>query len=269
MRNEKEVELLVLVTTVIVLLLGVIVVVLFSFFQKKKARYITSQLIMKQQFEEELTKSKIEIREQALQNISWEIHDNVGQLLSVARMQLNIVEASLPEKQQEKIAETNALIGNSLQELRSLAKTLNPQVIRNLGLVESIYLEMARFNKLNFIKAGVTVINKPLVIQINHEIILFRIIQEFCNNSLKYSKGSNLNVELLYSKDSLQITAQDDGIGFDVKGKKEQLGIGLINMKSRSELIHADLELTSELGKGTMLNIKYKLPRFVLENFNS
>ncbi|PCI02020.1 MAG: histidine kinase [Flavobacteriaceae bacterium] len=268
MQNVNEVELLVLATTVIVLLMGITIVVLFSFFQKKKVGYIAKQREIQQQFEEELTKSKIEIREQALQNISWEIHDNVGQLLSVARMQLNIIEASLPEKQQEKIAETNALIGSSLQELRSLAKSLNPEIIKNLGLIDSIQMEVQRFNKLKFIKTDLTVVNTPLIIQSNHEIILFRIIQEFCNNTLKYSKGSTLNIELTYFDDSLQIIAKDNGIGFDTLDKNKQLGIGLLNMKSRSKLIGAALELTSVLGKGTLLDIKYKLPKIVVESFN-
>jgi len=268
MQNVKEVELLVLATTVIVLLLGITVVVLFSFFQKKKVGYIAKQREIQQEFEEELTKSKIEIREQALQNISWEIHDNVGQLLSVARMQLNIVEASLPENQQEKIAETNALIGNSLQELRSLAKTLNPEIIKNLGLIESIQIEVQRFNKLKFIKTALKIVNTPLTIQVDHEIILFRIIQEFCNNTLKYSKGSNLIIELIYFEDKLQIIAKDDGIGFNTLEEDNKFGIGLVNMKSRAKLIGADLELNSELEKGTTLNINYNVPKRVVENFN-
>ncbi|MBL4745593.1 MAG: histidine kinase [Flavobacteriaceae bacterium] len=268
MQNIKEVELLVLVTTVIVLLLGITVVVLFSFFQKKKVGYITKQREIQQQFEEELTKSKIEIREQALQNISWEIHDNVGQLLSVARMQLNIVEASLPVNQQEKIRETNDLIGSSLIELRSLAKSLNPEVIKNLGLIDSIQMEVQRFNKLNFIKTALTVVNTPLFIQPDHEIILFRILQEFCNNTLKYSKGSSLNIELFYLEESLHIVAKDNGIGFNTQEKSKQHGIGLLNMKSRSKLIGAQLELTSVLGEGTQLSIKYKLPEIVVKSFN-
>ncbi|PCI32612.1 MAG: histidine kinase [Flavobacteriaceae bacterium] len=268
MQNVNEVELLVLATTVIVLLMGIIVVVLFSFFQKKKVGYIAKQRENQQQFEEELTKSKIEIREQALQNISWEIHDNVGQLLSVARMQLNVIEASLPANQQEKIAETNALIGSSLQELRSLAKSLNPEIIKSLGLIESIQMEVQRFNKLKFIKTDLKIVNRPRMIQIDHEIILFRIIQEFCNNTLKYSKGSNLNIELVYLEESLQIIAKDDGIGFNTQEKDKQLGIGLVNMKSRSKLIGANLELTSELGKGTTLNINYNIPKFVLADLN-
>ncbi|PCH77779.1 MAG: histidine kinase [Flavobacteriaceae bacterium] len=268
MENEGQIKLLVLVTTVIILLLGITVVVLFSFFQKKKVGYIAKQREVQQQFEEELTKSKIEIREQALQNISWEIHDNIGQLLSVARMQLNIIEASLPENQQEKISETNALIGSSLQELRSLAKSLSPEIIKNLGLIDSIQMEVERFNKLKFIKTELTVINTPLLIQSDHEIILFRIIQEFCNNTLKYSKGSTLNITLTYFDDSLQIIAKDNGIGFDTQDKNKQLGIGLLNMKSRSKLIGAKLELTSVLGKGTQLDIKYKLPEILIESFN-
>jgi len=268
MQNVNEVELLVLATTVIVLLMGITVVVLFSFFQKKKVGYIAKQRMIQQQFEEELTKSKIEIREQALQNISWEIHDNVGQLLSVARMQLNIIEASLPENQQEKVAETNTLIGNSLQELRSLAKALNPEIIKNLGLIESIQMEVERFNKLKFIKTALTIVNTPLSIQMDHETILFRIIQEFCNNTLKYSKGNNLNIELIYSEEGLQIIAKDDGIGFNTQEKDKQFGIGLVNMKSRAKLIGADLVLTSEIGKGTTLNINYNVSKLVVESFN-
>lgn len=268
MKNGNKIELLVLETSVIVLLLGITIAVLFSFFQKKKVEYIAKKREIKQQFEEELTNSKIEIREQALQNISWEIHDNVGQLLSVARMQLNIIEANLPQDQQEKIAETNDLIGSSLQELRSLTKRLNPEIIKNLGLVDFIQLEVDRFNKLKFLKTELLIVNTPLIIEKGHETILFRIVQEFCNNSLKYSKGSTLNIELTYFDDSLQIIAKDNGIGFNTQEKDKQLGIGFINMKSRSKVIGAKLELTSVLGEGTQLELKYKLPKIVEESFN-
>jgi len=72
----------------------------------------------------------LEIQEQALKNISWEIHDNVGQLLSVAKMQINILQMELPEIQQNKIIEVGEIVGKSLQELRDLAKSLNPETIK-------------------------------------------------------------------------------------------------------------------------------------------
>ena len=87
---------------VIVIILAVSLIFFFSYFQQKKTTFLLKQREIQQRFDEEITKSKLEIQEQALQNISWEIHDNVGQLLSVAKMQLNILQLNVPENQQSK-----------------------------------------------------------------------------------------------------------------------------------------------------------------------
>ncbi|MBG7631243.1 MAG: histidine kinase, partial [Bacteroidetes bacterium] len=111
--EQTEIQLLVFVTTIIVLILAITLIVFFFYFQQKKTAYLLKQRETQLLFEEEITKSKLEIQEQALQNISWEIHDNVGQLLSTARMQLNMVQYTLPEAQQTGIQETSEIIGKS------------------------------------------------------------------------------------------------------------------------------------------------------------
>ena len=253
--DQQEVQALVLVVTLIVLILGITLVVFFSYFQKKKIYFILKQREIKQRFDEEINKSKLEIQEQALQNISWEIHDNVGQLLSVAKMQLNMVQIDLPEKEQKKIIETSEIVGKSLQELRGLAKSLNPETIKNKGLIESITLEIDRFNRLNFINATLIVSDEPYNLSNEKEIILFRILQEFSNNTLKYSKAKNLKIELNYTSNQLEIYAEDDGVGFDINDITTQNGIGLINIRSRAKLIGGEIELTSSKTKGTKLYI--------------
>ena len=155
--NQIEIQILVFVVTIVILVLVVAVVLFFSFFQQKKTAFLIEQRETKKRFEEEINKSKLEIQEQALKNISWEIHDNIGQLLSVAKMQLNILQMSVPEAQQIKIQETGAIVGKSLEELRGLAKSLNPETIKNKGLIESLELEMARFNRLNVIDASLEI----------------------------------------------------------------------------------------------------------------
>lgn len=253
--EQTEIQLLVFVTTIIVLILAITLIVFFFYFQQKKTAYLIKQRETQKRFQEEINKSRLEIQEQALQNISWEIHDNVGQLLSTAKMQLNMVQFSLPEENQSGIQETGDLIGKSLQELRGLAKSLNPETIKNKGLITSITQEIERFNRLNFIKASIEISEDYYDLNNEKEIILFRILQEFCNNTLKYSKAKNLKIVFNFYKDKVFIIAEDDGVGFDVNDTSKHKGIGLTNMKSRGELIGAEIELKSEIDKGTKLYI--------------
>jgi len=253
--DQKEIQALVLVVTIIILILGITLIVFFSYFQKKKTAYLLKQREIQQRFDEEINKSKLEIQEQALQNISWEIHDNVGQLLSVAKMQLNMIQYSLPEKQQLQISETGEIIGKSLQELRGLAKSLNPETIKNKGLIDSLKLEVERFNRLNFIDASLNVSDEIFNLSNEKEIILFRILQEFSNNTLKYSKAKKLVIDLSFKENLLDICAADNGIGFDIFDTSKQSGIGLTNMKSRADLIGAKLSFESIENEGTKLYI--------------
>ena len=253
--EQTEIQLLVFVTTIIVLILAITLIVFFFYFQQKKTAYIIKQRETQKRFQEEINKSRLEIQEQALQNISWEIHDNVGQLLSTAKMQLNMVQFALPEEHQASIQEPSDIVGKSLQELRGLAKSLNPETIKNKGLITSITQEISRFNRLNFINATVEVSDDYYDLSNEKEIILFRILQEFCNNTLKYSKAKDLSISLNFMEDKLLITAKDNGIGFDINDTSKHTGIGLVNMKSRCELINAKIDLKSSKGMGTKLYI--------------
>jgi len=85
------------------------------FFQRKKANYLSNQEKTKKKYDDEISRSKIEIREKTLENISWEIHDNIGQLLSVTKMQLNILHLSLDKEQQAQLDEASELLSKSLQ----------------------------------------------------------------------------------------------------------------------------------------------------------
>ncbi|PKP14115.1 MAG: histidine kinase [Bacteroidetes bacterium HGW-Bacteroidetes-3] len=253
--DQTEIQILIFVTTIVVLILAISLILFFFYFQQKKTAYLIEQRETKIRFEEEITKSKLEIQEQALQNISWEIHDNVGQLLSVAKMQLNILQTGLTEKQQEKVFEIGEIVGKSLQELRGLARSLNPETIKNKGLIESVTHEIMRFNRLNFVKATLSVSADSYNLSNEKEIILFRILQEAFNNTLKHSKAKNLKVELNYGTSHLEIIAEDDGVGFDVNDKANRDGIGLTNMESRTKLIGAAFEIKSNENAGTKLYI--------------
>jgi signal transduction histidine kinase len=255
--EQEGTTILILITTLTVLLLIVVIIVIFSIFQNRKVKFLFDQKEAEQRFEDEIIKSQLETQEQTLQNISWELHDNVGQLLSVAKMQLNMLQPELANGQKSMLDETSEIISKSLQEIRSLSKLLNPETVKNMGLEKSIELELQRFNRLKFLDANLSIIGDEIVIDKKDEIILFRILQEFLSNTVKHSKAPKLDVTLTYTTDDLTIKAQDFGVGFDEK--EIQKGSGLINMKSRAKLIDTEFSLLSKKNKGVVLTLVYPL----------
>jgi len=247
--DEKEI--IIITAIAIPVTLVVIVIVLFSVFARRKNRLLQEQEIIKKVFDRELAESQIEIREETLRNISWELHDNIGQLMTLAKIQ-----AQLAIEKPELMAEVSETIGDGINELRALSKLINPEALKSLSLVEAVTMEIERFNRLKFIKASLNVNGQITPLDGNTQIILFRILQEFFSNTIKHSRAASLKVILDYSTVRLLITAEDDGVGFDEND--DFMGIGLTNMKTRAKLINSTLNLNSIKEKGTSLNLMYK-----------
>ena len=247
---EKSSEVVIIITTVIVLLMTFGIILLFSIFQRRKNDLLKDQEKEREQFEKEIAETQIEIREETLRNISWELHDNIGQLLTLAKIQLQ-------NASEENIKEVKETITKGLNEVRSLSKLINPEAINNINLREAVQLEIDRFNRLEFIKSTLIIEGNDIDIDKKATIIIFRILQEFFSNTIKHSKASTLRVILDFNGDTLNIIAKDNGIGFSSDAKKD--GIGLINIKKRGQLIGAEINFESEKNKGTSLEIHYKL----------
>ncbi len=254
---EREQILLIIYFTVIILFFIIFGIVFFIAFQRRKNKLLLQKLKAEQRFEDEIFKSRIEIQEQALKNVSWELHDNIGQLLSTAVMQINIMGTSIDKNSADSLQDVRNLVGDSLQEIRNLSKTLNHEVIQNVGLEKSIRVELKRFKKLNFLTPTLEIKGEESHIDPKDEIILYRIIQEFFSNTIKHAEASKLDVELEYTPETLKIQIQDDGVGFDMKSV--EANSGLLNMKSRASLVKAKLEYKSEPGKGVLLTLYYPL----------
>lgn len=253
--DKEELKLLIFSISLVLVILGIALIIFFFYFQQKKTEFLLKRAEYLKNFEQEIAKSRIEIREQTLENISWEIHDNVGQLLSIAKMQLNILLPSLDLEKQTKLNETSELIGKSLQDLRNLAKSLNPIHFKTLGLVNAIKMELDRFNRMNFIDAELEIKGDSFELSENKGLILFRIIQEFFNNTMKHSKSPKLCVLLDYKPNYIYIKVEDHGVGFDLEKLGKNAGMGLQTMKSRAALIGANFKMISEKQIGTRIEI--------------
>ncbi len=248
---QRQETAILIASGILIMLIGIIIF-LFLIFQRRKNSLLLSQKEKEKRFEQEIAETQIEIREETLRNISWELHDNIGQLLTLAKIQINVA-----QDDRNRLGEVTETISKSLTELRALSKLINPDMIKNLSLPEVIGLEIERFNRLQFIDAQLNIKGEEFLIDSKAEIIIFRIIQEFFTNTIKHSQASKLEVSLCYKEQEIEIIAQDNGVGFDIQKIPVKKGLGLCNIKNRGKLINAEISLNSQKEKGTILKLTY------------
>lgn len=250
--SDNSTLILVLVAVTILLLLLIVVAVLFSVFIKRKNTLVIEQQEAQKRFEQEIAETQIEIREETLRNISWELHDNIGQLLTLAKIQTQNSGGN-----QSDLDEAAATIGKGLTEIRALSRLINPEALKNMTLKDALTMELERFNRMSYLKPTLTVKGTPITMDKKIETIIFRVLQEFFTNTIKHSKASQLHVDVLYTTDTLKVEARDNGVGFDYAFAKAKNGIGLTNIESRGKLIGATIDITSQQGEGTQLKLTY------------
>lgn len=216
---------------------------------------LLAQAVREQEFEKALAESEHEIKEQTLKNIGMELHDNVGQLLSVAKMQINMGLGLLEEPQKEPFEDARETVGKSLSEIRSLSKVINGEVMAQWRLYDAIEEEVKRLNKSGIISVTYTVLGTVFPILQKEKIIIFRIIQECCSNVVKHAEATELELTANYTDNRLKISIHDNGVGFDLD--RAAKGSGLINMQSRAKLINAELAFQSNSKEGTTITLIY------------
>ncbi len=220
--------------------------------QKRRNNFLLAQKAAEQAYDRAVSVAQLEAKEATLRNISWELHDNIGQLLTLAKIQIGTA-----RKDTSHICEATHTISRSLSELRSLSKLINPERTKKRNLVQAVTVEVERFNRLQFLDASVTSGCTTKRLKTGVEIILFRVLQEFFNQTLQYAQATQLTVDIQYEKDYLRIKAHNNGIGFDVNNPALRRKLALTTMQQKARLIGADIELTSNEVNGTVLHITY------------
>ena len=234
--------------TILVIFLVAGIVAFLFLFSRRNWKHQTEKQLMKTQFQQALLQTQLEIQEQTLKTISEEIHDNVGQVLSLAKLNLNTFETN-PEK---KLTHTKQLISKAINDLRDLSRSMHGDRIAELGLQQSIADELQILENSGEFKAHLKITGEPYKLPPQKEMVLFRIVQEALNNCIKYSKAKNITLQMNYAAESFSLFVTDDGTGFDTNIKT---GIGLKSMQNRATLIAGNFSIQSSAGKGTAICI--------------
>ena len=253
--NFSQTDFLIILSTFIILLVVLMMVAIYSVFINKKSQLILSQKIKENIFEQELANSQVEIKEQTLNYIGQELHDDLGQKLSVARLMTNKMAFSDENERENIVDEINVLLGECIQDIRNLSKVFITKQIEHFGFIESLEREIFRIKRLQLMEVDYKINNHDLEINSEHALILFRIIQECITNVIKHSKSKWIQLTVEDKKDQIIITVIDNGIGFISKSKED--GSGLKNMISRAKIINANFTINSNDNHGTKVLISY------------
>ena len=212
---------------------------------------------------QEMHKAELEIQEQTLKNISQEIHDNIGQVLSLVKLNINTMDCDEPKALQGKINDSRHLITKAIQDLRDLSKSLDTDYVTDMGLVRSVEYELEMIKKTGLFKIQYEIKGTPYKLKPQQELIFFRIVQEALHNIIRHAKATAIDVRLNFDTEVFTLQIADNGVGFDA-GQLEvnnynSLGLGIRNMHNRAGMINADFKLMSALQKGTTVTLTLPL----------
>lgn len=246
---------IVIAITLLVLLITSFVIIFMFIHQRQYHHYLKDKEKLKNTYQQELLKAQLEMKEQTLHNVSQEIHDNIGQILSLVKLNLNTVVVAHTKEAAEKITMTKDLVGKAIQDLRNLSKTLNTAHIHTQKLSESLQFELKLIEKTGMYQTDFQVNGTEERIDGQKQLIVFRIAQEVLQNIIKHAKAHHIRINLEYLPKLLKLHIKDDGIGFDISRNipMEERGTGITNMFHRAKLIGADLSINSRQNEGTIM----------------
>ena len=246
-----------IVLFVIILLVGFIITILFLY-QRRQGRFQKELELTKSNYEKETFKAQLEMQEETFQYISQEIHDNVGQFLSLAKLHLNTLNIDQRESAIEKVNNSADLLTRALDDLRDLSKSLSSELIKTGGFTKAIEQQVGQLQKIGRFHVSLDIQGEYNYLSEQKEIILFRILQEAFNNIIRHSGASEILVLLCNMDNNVKMRIQDNGRGFDDsflrKSKLKVIG-GINIMHKRAKLINADFEIESKPGYGTKITV--------------
>lgn len=256
--SEQEIINIIIIGTALILIFGGFIVFFIIAYRKRQQKFKLEKEHMRINFQNEILRTQLEIQEQTFKNISQEIHDNIGQALTLAKLNLNTM-PSVSDEQKEKITTTKEIISKTIADLRDLSRGLNTDYIADMGLQKAIEYEFGLISRSSSIITELHTEGSAYRLDKQKELILFRIIQELLNNTIKHAAATSIKAMITYNPDEFILSIRDDGKGFVIKDTENKdvsgTGLGLRNMNNRAKLIGASFTMNSKPGTGTEVRI--------------
>jgi signal transduction histidine kinase len=204
--------------------------------------------------QKEISRAIINTQEKERSEIGKELHDNVNQILTTAKLYVENIEY-YPEKSKVFVAKSKELLQKSINEIRFLAKELVTPVINDIGFKATLDELITHYQSLKLFEIELHFKVDEETIEKEMQLTIYRIIQEQMNNVVKYAKASRVEIMLHQRRNRLDVQVKDNGVGFDVS--KNSAGLGMHNIKNRAEVFKGQVEVKAAAGKGCTLRLSF------------
>jgi len=202
----------------------------------------------------------IQTEEKERKRFAKDLHDGLGPLLSTVKMSVSsLAQMKHDDVSREIVENTELVINEAIKSLKEISDNLSPHILNNFGLLRALNNFCNKINVARTIKINLVSNLKDERFDGNVEVVLYRVICELINNTIKHAKAKKIDLSLIKEGEFLIIVYSDDGKGFDVKKVMEQpsgSGMGFSNIYSRINSLKGEMTIESENKKGTFVTIK-------------
>ena len=239
--------------------LGIVVSVCLSIgvmYAHKLFKYIDRLNRQRQLLNKRILTAVLRTEEKARSRFSKELHDGLGPLLSSARMSLSVLSREERSADQREIIDnTTYVIDEAIRSLREISNNLSPHVLNDFGLARGVQNFIDKSAAMHDVKIRFTTNLRTERYDTDVEVILYRVICELINNSLKHSGCRAINLSLSQNGSELALDYSDDGRGFNPQAMMD-CGMGLSNIASRINSLGGTFDIASAKGKGMRAAIR-------------
>jgi len=246
-----EIILIFFVGTFAMILLAAAIIFFFITYQKRLLKKELEINRVKAEQQEELLRNIVSAQEKERKRIARDLHDEVGAMLSVVKLNVSRIE-KITEQDKSKVlaGETKSYLDDVITQVRGISRALLPPSLEKLGLHYALE-ELANWiNKSGQINVKCWKGGEQVRFSNKKELAIFRIIQEVINNAIKHAEPTAISINTRFWNGKLAVSVSDNGKGFNVEERRNS-GLGLKNLESRTQMLDARFKLKSEPGKGT------------------
>jgi signal transduction histidine kinase len=234
---------------------------LLSYRNYKQKQKLQQQRIIELETEKKLTATEAVLKgeEQERTRLAKDLHDGLGGMMSGIKYSLQTMKKNLvmtPENQQA-FERSMDMLDSSIEEMRRVAHNMMPEVLVKYGLNTALNEFCSSVNQSGALQVSYQSIGMDKEqIEQTTAITIYRIVQELVNNTMKHASAKSAIVQVSNTDDTITITVEDDGKGFDPVILQQAKGIGWSNIKSRIDYLKGKLDVRSEPGNGTSVHIE-------------
>ena len=242
----------------LILLAGLLIYSQYKRYRLRKETQLQAEIMRQQEI---AVKAVMEAEENERERIAKDLHDGVGQMMSAAKMNLSAFESEIQfsnAEHKESFEKIISLVDESCKEVRTVSHIMMPNALLKSSLGAAIREFVDKLNN-KTLKVHVYTEGLDERLDSNVETVLYRVIQECVNNTIKHAGATTLDISLIKDKDGISGTIEDNGKGFDTTDKEKFEGIGLKNITTRIEYLKGTVDFDSAPGRGTVVALHVPL----------